>query len=147
MIKSELDLLGTEEYKKVIKYFYDNIHFDCGFKNNNCIAYKPFINSNIQHNQIMCCCENCKNMKGYFRKTEEAFESFSIVKNSFNKNTGFWRKNIGCVLPREFRSFICNFHVCYQLREKLSEEEYKLLSILRDHGQYDIERFMKECKK
>jgi hypothetical protein len=134
MIKSELDLLGTEEYKKVIKYFYDNIHFDCNFQSGICIREKRLPQSSRTH----CCCERCEDASGYFSSqgiklqgyinTREIYlNKFPILKNNFNSTTGFWRKNRGCILPREFRSLTCNFFVCHFLLEKLTTKEFSLL--------------------
>jgi hypothetical protein len=63
------------------------------------------------------CCSFCPTTKGYLE--EEA--DFGEVKHLFDKNTGFWRKGVGCILPRENRSKPCSFYYCKEHINPLEE--------------------------
>ncbi len=57
-----------------------------------------------------CCCSSCKPSFGHFR----IFRQSNVAKLAwhFNKETGFWRKGRGCILPRKLRSITCVTYHC-----------------------------------
>jgi hypothetical protein len=65
--------------------------------------------SKIKKN-VMCCCRSCRGTMGWALWIEE--ESIPKMARYFNDKTGYWRPNIGCVLPRKYRSKTCLTHSC-----------------------------------
>lgn len=55
------------------------------------------------------CCGGCFGSIGYLTaiRTEDV-----LYYTSMFEETGFWRKDIGCILPREMRSCTCLAHNC-----------------------------------
>ena len=71
------------------------------------------------------CCKDCVKGKGFH--TEEVFESLSSY---WDDDTGFWRKDIGCILPRNKRSITCNIYVCDAGLALMSDSDKQILDIL-----------------
>ena len=77
-------------------------------------------------NPTDCCCKGCVGEKGYIldpswgKATHRpiAYKEkewwFKLMKKQFgwDKKTGFWRKDGGCVLPRQCRSVMCLWYMC-----------------------------------
>lgn len=57
----------------------------------------------------MCCCDQCFDRVGYLDVLTNQPTYFARL---FNRKTGFWRKDKGCILPREHRSITCLTHHC-----------------------------------
>lgn len=81
-------------------------------------------------NNRMCCCMDCYSSVGYLRRglpiLKEDFETYNTL---FKKGTGFWKKDVGCSLPRELRSPICVYYMCWNKnddRQKLHDTLYKM---------------------
>jgi len=73
-----------------------------------------------------CCCGYCKENVGYLRQI--SYKDIPIYAKSFGEN-GFWTE-IGCVLPREFRSCTCLTQCCRY--DELTLAESNLLDIIRN---------------
>lgn len=81
-------------------------------------------------NNKMCCCMDCYQSVGYLRRGLPILkEDFKTYNELFLKGTGFWRKDGGCSLPRELRSPICVYYLCWHEndgRQKLHDVLYKM---------------------
>jgi len=68
------------------------------------------------HNEMIsegCCCRGCQNVIGY--RITMSQNEIPILAKYFNKDTGYWREGIGCILPRKHRSITCLSHKCKNL--------------------------------
>lgn len=61
-------------------------------------------------NTSMCCCRDCVNTMGYLTFVPE--QDLWQYAKLYNVKTGYWRKDKGCVLPRELRSKTCLTYYC-----------------------------------
>lgn len=95
------------------------LDYGCRFENGKCIT-------NLERYQTAeCCCTNCVPCRGHLSSIPPyAVEQIASL---FSEETGFWRKEKGCILPRKWRSFICLNYQC-----KMPEHEYKKLRKLLD---------------
>lgn len=67
--------------------------------------------------------------KGYFDEegyntylnTEEAYENNVKDKTIFFRACPFVEDGVGCNLPEQYRSYVCNFFICEEITEKLSK--------------------------
>lgn len=81
----------------------------------------------------MGCCGGCGTTVGFINQIFWA--DLHIYAQHYNEKTGFWKKNVGCTLPRELRSSVCILHHCGL---ELSQNEPKLhkamitLSLIED---------------
>lgn len=129
IIKKEItmnpeDYLGTAAYKKVIKNFTDKIKFNCDFIDNVCVNVRESkIPSGECSKSIPCCCGHCFEGGGFLpipRRSSLWKENYEKL---FFEDIGFYRKNSGCILSREYRSKICNGFLCSTLLSKMSRVE------------------------
>ncbi len=118
-------IYGTDFYQKAIDLFYKYVKIDCDFKDNICKANRESTNKIKTNTPNYCCCADCAQTNGYLYNmflsnttTKGIAIEVKIWGNNFNPKTGYWRKNIGCILPRKYRSMICNFYVCHYLSDK-----------------------------
>lgn len=117
-----------ERYKELAKLT-TKINYDCGFMDE---KYKKNRNK-------MCCCSNCLEYVGHLDikffnhyDTDEYIEKELLYyAKKFSKNTGFWRKNKGCILPRERRSITC---LTYNCSKNLTKEERLVMELLRHYN-------------
>lgn len=98
--------------------------------------------------RVMCCCSGCYSRVGYLNVLPKNDQLRTRIAQYFNDRTGFWRPNVGCVLPRKYRSFVCLAHACaedvipsYTLRyfivDSMRDSETKVLS--RCKSKFDLE--------
>jgi len=78
----------------------------------------------------MCCCYNCRGCVGYIRNIPSNTEIIKFYADSFSDETGFWRKGIGCNLPREYRSQICLSYNCDHNLHRKPDSHRHLISCL-----------------
>ena len=87
------------------------LDFNCNFVEGRCKDRhgKPITSARESY---MCCCSECYNMKGHLRShiLESSIDTYNEL---FKEDTGFWRPDIGCPLPRELRSPLCLYFNCH----------------------------------
>ena len=68
-----------------------------------------------------CCCKHCGAYTGYLHVIPSDYYLRYYAKR-FDKDLGFWREGVGCILDRSMRSRICVTYTCiYRLKPKLNE--------------------------
>jgi hypothetical protein len=120
-------LLPKDLYQKVAKLT-SKIKYGCYFDGNSC-------KSGVRDE--MCCCSNCGFYFGHFHERffgcsahiDYIEEELFYYINKYQIKHGFWRKGVGCILPRKRRSITCLTHNC---GENFSIEERIVISILYD---------------
>ena len=106
------------------------VDYGCNFKRGKCR------NNGIGYSRSnkMGCCNGCNRSFGYLRNIPMDWEYIVRIARLFNKETGFWRKGKGCVLPVELRSAVCLGYVCTTTKDhqkaKLSKPAKRLLKLL-----------------
>lgn len=60
----------------------------------------------------MCCCYGCSYSCGYLTGEVIELKNIQTYLDNWNKLSGFWRPDIGCILPRELRSITCVTYSC-----------------------------------
>ena len=140
-LKWKIQVIGERmiEGKKINFSFYEQIanlteqvNYGCDFVNGVC---KNKRDSHSKRKE-MCCCKECFWSTGYLHI--RSFDQYSHIETieqeilyyakQFERDIGFWRKDIGCVLPREKRSPTCLGHNCNY--GKFTTEERLLTQIL-----------------
>ena len=126
------------EYLKLIKAGSERINYHCDFKNGKCFHQHKYANTVPDIKAKMCCCVNCFKVVGHFRYLPQNNEAemkmlarkFTEPKNSEKlTNSGFWKVNKGCILPRTYRSLTCLSYACNtQMLSKL--EQFYIYHIL-----------------
>lgn len=126
------------EYYTELANLTKKINFDCDFKNGKCKKYR-----NYNNKKIMCCCSGCVWNFGYlktrFIRGEDEIKNIEkemlYYATKFSRVNGFWRRNKGCILPREKRSPTCLTHNC---GVKYNSHIRLLFSTLSDarHGKF-----------
>lgn len=118
-------LYGHWIYQRIIDYFYSKVSIPCDFKDNICVSERKW-----ESNNKMCCCSNCYEYNGYLNKKIIKVIPASIKKeiydNNFLPHFGYWREGVGCILPRKYRSRLCNFFICSFLRCSKSDNEIEI---------------------
>lgn len=132
--------LSIEHYIKVISYFIkQDIKIPCDFRDNTCSKYRSDganatpPHQRIGHNApnaivIGCCCYNCAVCKGYLTFIPKDAEHVYV--NKFDTDFGFWRPNVGCILPKVLRSPTCVGFVCNAYKHCLTKHEHALINAL-----------------
>jgi len=93
------------------------IDYKCDFKDGACKS----------HQNSQCCCSRCGQTVGYHHVLPCDLDLLYMYAKNFTKETGFWRENKGCILPRRLRSAICLGAHC---TTKLSKTENLLITLL-----------------
>ena len=118
------DYVGTKEYKKLIKSFVNKVKFSCDFVDNVCVNVREEkIPTGECSKSIPCCCGHCFSSGGFLSIDRKSNLWRKHYKNLFLEGVGFYRKNSGCVLSREYRSKICNTFICSTLLSKMAKVE------------------------
>jgi hypothetical protein len=94
-----------------------NIDFGCDFKGNTCRAMRDYRRG--------CCCQSCNSRHGYLGKINPS--AFSEILALFDRVWGFWRPDVGCVLPRKWQSPTCLFFACLPFMNET--DRHKLVQI------------------
>jgi hypothetical protein len=91
-----------------------------------------------------CCCENCAVSYGYFptyaygnKRVLASPKMINTYNRLFDTNSGFWRPDKGCILPRKYRSMTCVFFNCL---DQKGEKDRKTADII-DGMQGAAQRF------
>lgn len=104
------------QYRKEIRAYRrisGHFPFPCKFKKNG--------KCNGLSDSMMCCCNACYSSHGYFDFVFE--QDLWYYAQRFNRATGFWRKDKGCILGREYRSETCLSYYCKESKHKKFNEE------------------------
>lgn len=112
--------------KRVVKML-EGVKYPCGFdEDSRCINFQDGAD-----NRNACCCGGCYYSFGFFRDTLTDESDIDFYIENFTK-TGFYRKKIGCVLPREKRSTVCLSYVCWNVSQKMTPEHLTIHSTATD---------------
>jgi hypothetical protein len=84
------------------------INFGCDFKENTCKA--------MRENSCGCCCQSCNSSHGYLEAIKPS--AFNEILPLFDRVWGFWRPDVGCILPRKWQSSVCLFFACLQFMKE-----------------------------
>ena len=129
-IVSEIDK-NLDNYKTITAYFKYPCDFD---KYGRCSV----------HRGSMCCCADCGINIGYLDKImligniKQISEIIKKYARLYDIETGFWRKNKGCALPRNMRSVICLEFICPEenkrFRSMNNKDVVTFLKLLRRYN-------------
>jgi len=129
--KSRLHTRLHHEYRMNFANLTQFVDYQCQFKDGHC-------------KRGGCCCTGCRAEYGYLN----IFDDLGVYDHSidtkivlfyaqhFSVNTGFWRANRGCILPRQYRSTVC---LCYNHAEQLNDYDELLLETIRELKHNDFE--------
>lgn len=92
-----------DRYKKLTEHF----NYPCHFNEEGIC---------IECSNSKCCCINCAFDVGYFKKIRGSANTVDEYASKYDEKNGFWRPNIGCILPRELRSATCTAFICSTTR-------------------------------
>lgn len=100
-----------------IKELIEFVDFQCGFIEGKCKKFP----------ERECCVKDCVLKAGFLKNI--CSEDLSEYESNWDRDTGFYRVNKGCVLPRRLRSIICLTFSCRTdfPKDKLSYGLIKLL--------------------
>ena len=134
------------EYYKELANLTEKIDFGCNFTNGKC-----------ENGRKKGCCGSCRWAFGYLNPRfingkdtiKDIKKEMIYYATKFHRFNGFWRRNKGCILPREKRSTTCLTHSCkgnfdsYQglllntlsnaRREKFPRTIKDIIFILKEH--------------
>jgi hypothetical protein len=82
----------------------EKIKYGCEIRQGECTYIRRYGRDNFSKPEVLCC-GGCKYQHGYLSTIP--LGSAKIYNKLFSRKTGFWRKGIGCILPREMRSHTC----------------------------------------
>jgi len=89
------------------------IDFKCDFdKEGVCKNRRPYRNIDNLDINSKCCCGSCAITIGHSRTFPNNMLALKEIAKLFDIHTGFWRRNVGCVLPRKYRSVTCLKYIC-----------------------------------
>ena len=90
----------------------NEINYGCHFHNDGtCTHQRNRKDRGFSPNE-MCWCQWCANDVGYLDFIQNDPEVISIIARYFEAKVGFWRKDKGCILPRQYRSATCLGYRC-----------------------------------
>lgn len=140
-VTNECYNLSITQYFKLVTYFIkQNITVPCNFdQNNTCSKYRrdnqpgvtPYqkIGHNAPNGRVIgCCCYNCAHCKGYLDQVPNGYKK--AYTRSFDTDLGFWRPQIGCILPKTLRSITCLTFVCHTYQHLLTKRETSLITAM-----------------
>lgn len=100
------------EFKFILAEMTSMVDYRCGFKGGTCKIHHSRATRN-PNRAALCCCVGCYHSMGYMMCTSLPKGSDVVLMASlFDEETGYWRKGVGCALPRRLRSPICLRHNC-----------------------------------
>ena len=112
------DFGETWEERETIAEKTAKIDFGCDFKGNTCTA--------MRENYRGCCCQSCNSRRGYLQKIKPT--AFNEILSLFDRVWGFWRPEVGCILPRKWQSPICLFYFCLPFIQKKERDDLVQIS-------------------
>jgi hypothetical protein len=119
----KIEIQKKTEYTELldsIKELTEFIDFQCNFVEGKC--------KNVSSSY--CCSNDCVDKVGYLKSI--CLEYLPEYESNWNKDTGFYRADKGCVLTRRLRSIVCLTFSCRidLIDDKLS---YGLIKLLDHH--------------
>ena len=103
--------------------------FNCDFDEKGlCKARRPHMIADDDVAQ-MCCCSGCKACMGFHYILPADYGIIETYASHFDKETGFWRKGHGCILPRKYRSSTCLTYNCDHNSCRPDSHKYLLLCL------------------
>ena len=95
--------------------------------------------------RLMCCCQRCRGTVGWHRNLPNDYYRLKRIASCFDEETGFWRVNKGCVLPRKYRSSTCLRHSCTEIKPtKMAQRLLKYLTMSDPQIQNDYYKLTKK---
>jgi len=103
LIKKEAKISHIIHKKNILRKMRKEI-LDCGFKNNACLYFDKlsWIGKNVE---VKSCCYKCGDKLAHLF-ARELIQKVDYLKY-FDEDYGFWRKDVGCILPRYMRPMVC----------------------------------------
>lgn len=121
-VSDEPDFGKSWDEREAIAEKTANIDFGCDFKGNTCRA--------MREKRRGCCCQSCNSRRGYLEKINPT--AFNEILSLFDRVWGFWRPEVGCVLPRKWQSPTCLFFACLPFMNQ--KDRHDLVQISTDAG-------------
>lgn len=92
-----------------------------------------------------CCCSGCCSSIGHKKTFPNDYKTLKEYAVRFEaKQDGFWRRGVGCTLPRKYRSSVCLRHVC-RAKGAASPVARTLLDLLRQKPKKSIRINERTC--
>lgn len=135
-----MNIYGTDQYQKFVEDFLKEVKFDCDFKDNICVCVRTDGVHPEGTPEIPCCCGHCAEAYGYLYKWDIPGPVMKYYTSRYDKDMGFYRKEVGCILERKYRSVICNAFICLFLKKKMKEERYYLYCSAHDRFMYGVRK-------
>ena len=93
------------EYWYKLAVLTEHINFDCKFNFTGiCKRYQGELHRKSGRRS---CCDSCRSAKGFFNILPDQVDILDLIASYFDKEYGFWRSGVGCILPRKYRSAVC----------------------------------------
>jgi hypothetical protein len=109
-----------------------HVEYGCDFTDGVCAGHRWGNYLKLPKEKQMCCCRGCLRSVGYLRYIPSDLEGMREISSYFCEETGFWRPEKGCILPRKWRSTVCLTFACRLDRNKAHPADAALLRAIRD---------------
>lgn len=103
-----------------------NIQFKCEFNNNTCIHYRCM--EYVNDGNSKCCCDECRYNRGFLNAIRLGGSEYYC--SLFDSKTGFYRENVGCILPLSKRSTYCACFYCKTIEKTLTPQQKSILNLM-----------------
>lgn len=111
----------------IVRQMTEEIDFNCQFD-----KYAPGCRGH-ESSKGACCCGGCFSSMGFLSVLPNDYTILTAIAKIFvepeaigtTTATGFWKKGVGCRLPRRYRSLTCLRHYCGD--PKMSKEHHYLI--------------------
>lgn len=103
--------LDLERFKALLAL----VDYGCDFRNGKCIdSRRKKIHRRWADPEKpgMCCCRGCASNSAYMDYHPRLPEAITFLTETYDSETGFWRKGKGCIIPHKWRSQTCLGHYC-----------------------------------
>jgi len=112
-----------------------DVDFKCDFKRGRCtqerndwIGMRAWIENPDSNIRVNRCCSQCYLTIGnlmYLQNNDEVLDEITTLFDP--ELRGFWRQDVGCILPHKYRSTICLTGRCTWLRQQsYKNEEFRM---------------------
>ena len=102
------------------------IKFECSFVNNVCKHYRE--QEYYARHAMTCCCKDCGKYRGYINAIRVGDSSY--YSKLYDIETGFYRRNYGCLLTLERRSTYCACYYCKTIECTLTSQQIFILDMM-----------------
>lgn len=119
------------KYYNALAELTNYVDYRCDFRDGVCAGHQGRYYKNRPAEKKMCCCSGCLRSVGYLRQIPNQPESMIEIARFFNKETGFWRAEKGCILPRKWRSAVCLTFACHFNKNEAHPADVALLAAIR----------------